>query len=80
MSGRNEVNPSQTKVPRILSLEEVHELERGNAILQLQRDIQSLTTSLIEVLTKFLDDPGGGMWRERGQQRDDPTLECSSSS
>jgi len=37
MVGREEAEPSQTRVPRGLTLEEARELWRGNAILQLQR-------------------------------------------
>ena len=36
MFGREEVDASQAKVPRGLSLEEARELERGDAILQLR--------------------------------------------
>jgi len=34
MTGREEVKPSQTRVPRGLNLVESHELGRGNAIVQ----------------------------------------------
>jgi len=35
MSEREDIDPSQGKVPRALSLEEARELGRGNAILHL---------------------------------------------
>jgi len=35
MAGRDEIEPSQTRVPKGSTLEEAHELGRGNVILHL---------------------------------------------
>lgn len=67
-------------MPRGLSLEEARELGRGNAILQLQKDVQAITTSLVYILARFRDDPGGPRRRERGKPRHDLTSDHSSSS
>ena len=40
-----EVDLSRTRVPRGLSLKEDHDLGRGNAMYQIQRDIQTRTAS-----------------------------------
>jgi len=60
-------------MPRGLTLRKAHELRRGNAILQLQRDVQTLTISLAEVLVRFVDDPGRSRKRDRGLPRNDLT-------
>jgi len=57
MVGGEKAKPSQTRVPRGLTLEDAHELGRGNSILQLQRDVQTLTTSLADGLAIFKDNP-----------------------
>jgi len=49
MARKKEVKPSQTRVHRGLTPKEVHELVKGNAILQLQRDVDTLTSSLADV-------------------------------
>jgi len=67
-------------MPRGLSVEEAHELGGGNAILQLQKDVQTLATSLVDILTRFREDLGGPRRRERGQLRHDLTSDHSSSS
>lgn len=78
MIGREETEPSQTRVPRGLT-KEARELGRGNATLQLQRDVQTLTTSLANLLARFRNDPGGPR-RERVWPKNDLTPYHSSSS
>ena len=65
MLGRDAAGPSQTRVPRGLSHKEAHELGRQNAIIQLQRDVQTLTARLTEVMARYRDDPEGPRGRER---------------
>jgi len=75
---RDEAEASQTRMPRGLTLKEARELERGNAILQLQSNVQTLTTSLADVLARFKDDPRGPRRRERVQPKNDLTSDHSS--
>ena len=80
MAGRDEPEASQPRVPRGLTLEEARELGRGNTILQLQKEVQTLSSSLAEILAKFREDPGGGGGRPRVPPRDVVYSENSSSS
>jgi len=59
MSGREVIDPSQTRVSSRPSLENAYELGRGNAILKLQRVVQTLATSLVEALARLRDGLGG---------------------
>jgi len=45
----------------------------------LQRDVQTLTTSLADVLARFRDDPGGPRRREKVKPKNDLTSNHSSS-